>query len=118
MLESRAARTKAITPRAQAAAGRRSAETALPRGMRPFILLSVMALCTAGLVARLAYWQVLQHGHLTAVALSEEAALSVQPALRGQIFDDAGNILATDVTKDFVYAAPKKIVNPTRTAML
>lgn len=86
--------------------------------MRPFVLLSVMALCTAGLVARLGYWQVMQHGHLTALAAVEEDPLSIQTALRGQIFDASGNTLATDVTKYLVYAAPKQIKDPTRTASL
>lgn len=87
-------------------------------GTRPLVLLVVMLLCSAGLTSRLVFWQVLQHGHLSAIAQSEHAAIDVQVPLRGQIFDSDGNVLATDVTKDIIWAAPHSVKDPYRTAQL
>jgi cell division protein FtsI/penicillin-binding protein 2 len=78
----------------------------------------VLLLCAAALAARLAFWQVLEHGKLLALQASEQVFLDVQQPLRGQIFDDQGNTLVTDVNQYWVDAAPWLIKNPHRTATL
>ncbi len=89
-----------------------------PSSLRPFLLLSVLMLAAAGLAARLAFWQVMEHGKLSALQASEQISLSVQEGLRGQIFDDRGNTLATDVNQYRVLAAPWQVKDPRRTSTL
>lgn len=109
------AKPTSAPPRALPTAAR--AQPALASN-RPLLLLIVMTLCAGGLVSRLVFWQVLQHGTLSAEAISEHATMAYQPPLRGRIFDSQGNPLATDVNMDTVYAVPSEIKNPARTAAL
>jgi cell division protein FtsI/penicillin-binding protein 2 len=81
-------------------------------------LLAVLMLFAAALTARLTFWQVLEHGKLTALQASEQVFLDVQQPLRGQIFDDQGNTLVTDVNTYRVDANPPDIKTPHRTANL
>jgi cell division protein FtsI/penicillin-binding protein 2 len=60
----------------------------------------------------------MEHGHLSAVEAAQHAALDVQLPMRGEIVDAQGNPLATDVSESLVYAAPKEIRDPARTAAL
>lgn len=92
--------------------------TTRPGAVRPFLLLSVLMLFAAALAARLAFWQVLEHGKLSALQASEQVSLNVQQPLRGQLFDDRGNTLVTDVNQYRVLAAPWIVKNPHRTAVL
>ncbi|MGI8824741.1 MAG: peptidoglycan D,D-transpeptidase FtsI family protein [Chloroflexota bacterium] len=85
---------------------------------RPFLLLLVMLLCSSGLVARLAFWQVMQHGRLALAAAREHALLSVQQPSRGEILDARGNPLATEIAMNQVYAIPKEMRDPARTAAI
>lgn len=84
--------------------------------VRPFLVLVVLTLCAAGLIARLVFWQVMQHGPLSAVAAAEHAAMSVQTASRGQILDANNNALATDITMNQVYGVPRQMRDPALTA--
>jgi len=92
--------------------------TLLSQRLRPLLLLFAMIACAGGLISRLVFWQVMQHGHLSAIATSQRAALKVEVPLRGQIFDARGNPLATDMPMNLVYAVPKHIKDPQRTARL
>lgn len=85
---------------------------------RPLLLLIVMMLCAGGLVSRLVFWQVMQHGKLSAEAVAEHATMAYQPPVRGRIFDSHGNPLATDVTMNTVYAVPSEVKDPAHTAAL
>jgi cell division protein FtsI (penicillin-binding protein 3) len=85
---------------------------------RPLFLLAVMLLCSGALVARLTFWQVMEHGVLSARAAAEHPDISAQPPVRGRIFDDQGNPLAANITMNLVYAVPKSITDPARTAQL
>lgn len=91
---------------------------ARPGNVRPFLLLAVLMLFAAALAARLAFWQVLEHGKLSALQASEQVFLDVQQPLRGQIIDDQGNTLVTDVNTYRVDAAPWLVKTPRRTANL
>jgi cell division protein FtsI/penicillin-binding protein 2 len=77
-----------------------------------------MLICAGALVSRLVFWQVMEHGVLSARAAAEHPDISAQPPVRGRIFDDQGNPLATNVTMNLVYAVPKIIKDPARTAEL
>jgi len=81
----------------------------------------LMVICAGALIARLTYWAVIEHGRLASEAASEQrgiASLTVQPPVRGQIYDASGTSLATNVTMSTVYAAPREIKDPYRTAQL
>jgi cell division protein FtsI/penicillin-binding protein 2 len=75
-----------------------------------------MVLTAGALAARLAFWQVMQHGSLSAMATQERQVLLTEAPLRGQILDANGNPLASDVTMDQVYAVPKHMGDPAGTA--
>ncbi len=79
---------------------------------RPLLLLICIVILAGGLIARLTFWQVMQHARLSAAVHAERQGLLVQPAMRGQIFDANGNPLATDVTMAQVYADPAIIKDP------
>jgi cell division protein FtsI (penicillin-binding protein 3) len=83
---------------------------------RPLLVLVVMMLAASGLIARLVYWQVMQHTPLSLDVRRQETALYVQQPMRGEIVDDQGVPLATNVTRDLVWADPQKINNPHLTA--
>ncbi|HEY8687203.1 MAG TPA: penicillin-binding protein 2 [Chloroflexota bacterium] len=81
-------------------------------------MLIVMVLVASALMARLVFWQVMQHSTLTQRANIEHAGLYVQPPSRGLIYDSSGVQLATDVTQNQVYAFPKQIKDARKTANL
>jgi cell division protein FtsI (penicillin-binding protein 3) len=83
---------------------------------RPLTLLVVFVLMAGGIAARLAFWQVMQHGHLSNLAQLERAGLQVQPAARGEIVDAQGSPMAMNVTLDAVYSVGKQLVDPQVTA--
>lgn len=105
-------KTAVVRPRAGERAQTPSRES------RPLVVLIVMVLVASGLMARLVFWQVMQHATLTRRANVEHAGLYVQPPIRGLIYDSSGAPLATDVTQNLVYAFPKQIKDPGRTASL
>jgi cell division protein FtsI/penicillin-binding protein 2 len=79
---------------------------------RPLAVLMLVIVLAGALTSRLVFWQIMQHARLAGVAISEHDALLVQPALRGQIYDTAGDPLALDVTANLLWANPEKIRNP------
>lgn len=117
MLGSRVSRStsRAIRPPAAPSQARAAATHS---SVRSFFLLALMLVCATGLLSRLVFWQILQHNHLSAIAEAEHVPLNVLTPLRGQIYDAGGNVLATDVTLDLVYAKPKGVKDPERTAQL
>jgi cell division protein FtsI/penicillin-binding protein 2 len=70
------------------------------------ILLIVALLVLAGLVGRIAYWQIWQHNLLAGRADQEDLRAIQIYAGRGYIFDAGGHILALSVTEDEVIADP------------
>ncbi len=105
-------KTAVVRPRA------RERTQAPSRESRPLVVLIVMVLAASGLMARLVFWQVMQHSALTRQANIEHAGLYVQPPSRGLIYDSSGALLATNVTENMVYGFPKQIKDPGRTASL
>lgn len=84
---------------------------------RPLLLLIVMVVCAGTLMARLAFWSLIEHGRLAAAA-AQRTSISAPTPLRGLIFDAQGDPLALDVTMDVVYANPREIKEPQKTAVL
>jgi cell division protein FtsI/penicillin-binding protein 2 len=75
-------------------------------GRRQLILLIVALLVLAGLVGRIAYWQIWQHNLLAGRADQEDLRAIQIYAGRGYILDASGHILALSVTEDEVIADP------------
>jgi cell division protein FtsI/penicillin-binding protein 2 len=72
-----------------------------------FLLIGVSMLIITG---KLAYWQILQHGFLAALASQEHTRPILVPAGRGSISDTNGNLLALNVTEDAIDADPQAIL--------
>jgi len=83
---------------------------------RPLVILALMVIAAGALVARLMFWQVMQHDNLQARAVAQRTVSLVAAPMRGAIFDANGSLLATNVTANLVYAVPRKITSTTKTA--
>ena len=68
-----------------------------------------LGLWVAAIEARLVYLQVVRHGDLAARAEKQQMRTIDAPAMRGDIVDRHGRILATSVDADTVYAVPSEI---------
>jgi cell division protein FtsI/penicillin-binding protein 2 len=106
------------SPRPDRSMRPRSAVQSTAGTARPIALLAIMVLAAGGIIARLAFWQVMQHGHLSAMATSQRDEILKRPPLRGGIMDRNGNPLAADITLDQVYAIPKEMKEPRQVAAL
>src|SRR2546423_3796219 len=74
------------------------------------VSLLLVALVLAGMVwARLAYWQVVQHGQLTLQAQAQYRELVELPALRGAIFDRNLTQLVVNTTVYSAFVSPDQI---------
>ena len=77
---------------------------------RRAIVVSVfLGLWSAGIQARLVYLQVIRHADLQARAEKQHLRTIDAPAMRGDIVDRHGRVLATSVDADTVYAVPSEI---------
>jgi cell division protein FtsI/penicillin-binding protein 2 len=77
---------------------------------RLLFLLFVFVLGSAALVARLAYWQVVDQSRLASEALSQTTVTIDTPSKRGDIFDRTGTVvLATTVQRERLVAAPANL---------
>lgn len=85
--------------------------------LRVLWLLAAAALLTAAVWGRLAYWQVTQHGRLTAIAEAQYSKYVTLPAARGMIYDSAGRPLAVDTTVYDVFVSPSQIAAADRDSL-
>jgi cell division protein FtsI/penicillin-binding protein 2 len=77
---------------------------------RLLVLLFVFVIGTCALVARLAYWQVIDQQRLAAEALSQTTVTLDTPSKRGDIYDRTGTVvLATTVQRERLVAAPDQL---------
>ena len=77
---------------------------------RRAIVVSVcLGLWGAGIESRLVFLQVLRHADLEARAEKQQMRTIDAPAMRGDIVDRHGRVLATSVDADTVYAVPSEI---------
>jgi len=68
-----------------------------------------LALWVTGIEARLVYLQVVSHADLVARAERQQKRTQEMPAMRGDILDRRGRVLATSVDADSIYAVPTEI---------
>jgi cell division protein FtsI/penicillin-binding protein 2 len=84
---------------------------------RLLVLLGVFGFASLALVARLAYWQVIERERLATQALSQTTVTLDTPSKRGDIFDRTGTIvLATTVQRERLVAAPAQLTPEARKA--
>ena len=79
---------------------------------RAFVLLLLLSLIAATIGGRLAWWHVLEHDRLAAMAADQLAQNQEIPAERGVIRDARGQLLATSVQVFSVYATPPQVRDP------
>jgi len=84
---------------------------------RALVLLIVAAVAAAGIGARLVWWQVVQQPWLAAAALQQLAQSEDLPAERGEITDRNGELLATSVELQSVFATPPSLADPALAAI-
>ena len=79
---------------------------------RIYTVMAVM--CAAGLVlvGQLVRWQIIEHHHFSALAEAEHQEEAVIPPQRGEVRDQAGQLLAADVVHYDISASPGIIGNP------
>jgi len=79
---------------------------------RAFVLLLLLSLIATVIGGRLAFWHVLEHDRLSAMAAEQLAQNQEIPAERGVILDARGQLLATSVQVFSVYATPPQVRDP------
>jgi cell division protein FtsI/penicillin-binding protein 2 len=84
---------------------------------RALVLLLVAAVAAAGIGARLVWWQVVQQQWLATAALHQLAQHEDLPAGRGEITDRNGELLATSVQLQSVFATPPSLEDPALAAI-
>jgi len=85
---------------------------------RALVLLILVAFAATAIGARLVWWQVAQQPMLADMALRQLAQDEELPAERGEITDVNGELLATSVELQSVFATPPTVDDPARTAEL
>jgi cell division protein FtsI (penicillin-binding protein 3) len=79
---------------------------------RMTIIAAVLGLWMVGIEARLVVLQVVQHRDLLVRAMRQQMSRSNVAAKRGDILDRRGQVLATSVSADSIYAVPSAIEDP------
>ena len=79
---------------------------------RVLVVAAGLALWSAGIEARLVFLQVVDRADLAALANKQTMRTIDAPAMRGDIVDRRGRVLATSVDADTIYAVPSEIGDP------
>ena len=79
-------------------------------------LMVVMVVAVMGLGGRLVLLQISQGSQLAAAAVAQQVSRVTIPAVRGEILDDQGQVLAGNVAVYDIYAAPNQIPASQRNA--
>src|SRR5918999_1156123 len=85
---------------------------------RAVVLLIVASLVAGAIGARLVWWQVVQRDWLAGMALAQLASQQEIPAERGEIHDRNGELLATSIELQSVFATPPSIDDPVAASAL
>ncbi|HEX6656055.1 MAG TPA: penicillin-binding protein 2 [Candidatus Limnocylindria bacterium] len=85
---------------------------------RALFLLVVAALVAGGIGTRLAWWQVVERDRLANMALAQLDQTESIPAARGDITDSSGELLATTVELQSIFATPPSVEDPASAAAL
>jgi len=83
---------------------------------RIYVVVAVMCAVGIALVGQLVRWQIIEHHQFVALAEAEHQNETVIVPRRGEIRDQSGYLLASDVTEYDISASPKIISNPAKTA--
>ena len=83
---------------------------------RALVLFLLVAVAATAIGARLVWWQVIQQPHLAEMALHQLAQHEDLPAERGEITDVNGELLATSVELQSIFATPPTVHDPAATA--
>ncbi len=83
---------------------------------RLLVLVALLGLWVGGIETRLVFLQVVEHGDLVARAERQQQHSVAAPAMRGDILDRHGHVLATSADADSIYAVPSEIDDADRTA--
>ncbi len=83
---------------------------------RALVLFLLVAVAATAIGARLVWWQVLQQPRLAEMALHQLAQHEDLPAERGEITDVNGELLATSVELQSIFATPPTIDDPAAAA--
>jgi cell division protein FtsI (penicillin-binding protein 3) len=79
---------------------------------RTMVTAVLIAVWMGGIEARLVFLQVVEHHELVARATRQQMSRSNAAAKRGDILDRRGQVLATSVSTDSIYAVPSAIDDP------
>jgi cell division protein FtsI/penicillin-binding protein 2 len=85
---------------------------------RALVLLILVVLVATAIGARLVWWQVAQQPWLQEMALNQLSQVQELPAERGEITDVNGELLATSVELQSVFATPPTVDDPGMTATI
>jgi cell division protein FtsI (penicillin-binding protein 3) len=85
---------------------------------RALVLFILVAFVATGIGARLVWWQVIQQPELAAMASRQLSQHEELPAERGEITDVNGELLATSVELQSVFATPPTVRDPAETARI
>jgi cell division protein FtsI/penicillin-binding protein 2 len=85
-----------------------------PSRLRVLSLLVVALLLAGTIWVRLAYWQLVKHDSLAALADAQHVASITLPATRGVIYDDQGRPLALNTTVYDVSVSPQMVMDTKR----
>ncbi|HEX6488202.1 MAG TPA: penicillin-binding protein 2 [Candidatus Dormibacteraeota bacterium] len=85
--------------------------------LRVLWLLAAAALLASTVWTRMAYWQISQHGRLSAIAEAQYSKYVDLPSTRGMIYDSSGRPLAVDTTVYDVFVSPSQIPAGQREAL-
>ena len=85
---------------------------------RTAVIFVLLVLCSLGLVGRLAYLQIIRHGHYSELAVAQRMRPRVVDPQRGSILDRNYKTLAISIGADAVYAIPARIGDLKQTAQL
>src|SRR6476660_8731028 len=79
---------------------------------RIVVVAALLAVWVTTIEAKLVYLQVFKRADLVARAERQQERTQPSPAVRGDILDRRGRVLATSVDADTIYAVPTEIDNP------
>src|SRR5438874_11668316 len=79
---------------------------------RIVVVAAILGAWVAGIEAKLVYLQVFKRADLVARAERQQERTQASPAVRGDILDRHGRVLATSVDADTIYAVPTEIDDP------
>src|SRR5438477_1171335 len=83
---------------------------------RIVVVAAILGAWLAGIEAKLVYLQVFKRADLVARAERQQERTQASPAVRGDIVDRRGRVLATSVDADTIYAVPSEIAEPAKAA--